>query len=133
MSPGPWLSQVVLLLVVMMCVGAIVFYVFCSLFTADSAGLFSVVWATWWLSGRVEYGLIRMRGDGRFRLFNDFLEEGVVAVGEGMVILIVVQGTVVDAFADASLMPVGISGERFNITGMEMVLSLSAILHDGGL
>ena len=49
-------------------------------------------------------------GDGRTGLFDDFLDEGVVAVGEGVAALITVEsgrkGADVDAFAYSSLVPV---------------------------
>ena len=75
-------------------------------------------------------------GDGRTGLFDDFLDEGVVAVGEGVAALITVEsgrkGADVDAFAYPSLVPVRVSGEHFNVIGTEVVLCLSSMLHDGG-
>ena len=75
-------------------------------------------------------------GDGRAGLFDDFLDEGVVAVGEGVAALIAVEsgreGADINAFAYPSFMPIGIPGEHFYIIGAEVVLGLSSILHDGG-
>ena len=72
--------------------------------------MFAIAWAAWWSSGRIEYGLVRLVGDGRTGLFDDFLDEGVVAVGEGVAALITVEsgrkGADVDAFAYSSLVPV---------------------------
>ena len=49
-------------------------------------------------------------GDGRAGLFDDFLDEGVVAVGEGVAALIAVEsgrkGADIDAYAYPSLKPV---------------------------
>ena len=73
----------------------------------------------------------------RFRFFDEFLDDAVVAMRELVKALVTVEGgsvaTDVEAFLYAPVVPVGIPRKNvFKVFFSEMVLGVGRMLHDGG-
>ena len=73
---------------------------------------------------------------GRYRLPYCLFDESIVAVGKNVAALIAVEGwgesADSEAFSYPPFVPIGLSGNDFEIVHAEMVLSIGSMLHNGG-